>query len=153
MMTNQKISARFRLLADLMEIRGEEYFRIRSYRNAADIIESWPSDVQQIAQEEGLKGLQTIPGVGRAISAKIVELLETGTFEAWEKRASETPASVLDLLKVNGIGIKTAANLYQKFKISSLKDLRDFVEGGGLELVDGIGEKSAEKIQAEVARL
>jgi DNA polymerase (family 10) len=153
MMTNQKISARFRQLADLMEIRGEEYFRIRSYRNAADIIESWPSDVQQIAQGEGLKGLQTIPGVGRAISAKIVELLETGTFEAWEKRASETPASVLDLLKVNGIGIKTAANLYQKFKISSLKDLRDFVEGGGLELVDGIGEKSAEKIQAEVARL
>jgi DNA polymerase (family 10) len=153
MISNKTISARFRQLADLMEIRGEEYFRIRSYRNAADIIESWPSDVQQIAREEGLKGLQTIPGVGRAISAKIVELLDTGTFDAWEKRASETPASVLDLLKVNGIGIKTAANLYQKFKISSLKDLRDFVEGGGLELVDGIGEKSAEKIQAEVARL
>jgi DNA polymerase (family 10) len=152
-MTNESIAERFRRLADLMEIRGEEFYRIRSYRNASEIIESWPSSVEKVARNEGIKGLQQIPGVGKAISSKIVELLDSDTFEAWEKRVKETPSTVLDLLKVNGIGIKTAATLYQKFKISSLKDLRDFVEGGGLELVDGVGEKSAEKIEASVRGL
>jgi len=152
-MTNESIAERFRRLADLMEIRGEEFYRIRSYRNASEIIESWPSSVEKVARDEGIKGLQQIPGVGKAISSKIVELLDSDTFEAWEKRVSETPSTVLDLLKVNGIGIKTAAALYQKFKISSLKDLRDFVEGGGLELVDGVGEKNAEKIEASVRGL
>jgi DNA polymerase (family 10) len=152
-MTNESIAERFRRLADLMEIRGEEFYRIRSYRNASEIIESWPSSVEKVARDEGVKGLQQIPGVGKAISSKIVELLDSDTFEAWEKRVSETPSTVLDLLKVNGIGIKTAATLYQKFKISSLKDLRDFVEGGGLELVDGVGEKHAEKIEASVRGL
>ena len=97
--------------------------------------------------------MQTIPGVGKAISAKIVELLERGTFEAWERLTAETPASVLDLLEVEGVGMKTASTLYRQFKISSLEDLRKFVEGGGLEMVDGVGEKSAERIAASVNSL
>jgi DNA polymerase (family 10) len=97
--------------------------------------------------------LQTLPGVGKAISAKIVELLERGTFEAWEKLVAETPETVLDLLRVEGVGMKTAAALHQQFKISSLADLRQFVEGGGLDLLDGVGEKTAERIRASVRRL
>jgi DNA polymerase (family 10) len=152
-MTNEEIARRFERLAVLMEIRGDDKFRVRSYRNAAEIIETWPTPLKRIAAEEGVKGLQTLPGVGKAISGKIVELLERGTFEAWEHLTAETPETVLDLLRVEGIGIKTAAALYQQFKVSSLEDLRQFVEGGGLELVDGVGDKSAERIRAGVRRI
>jgi DNA polymerase (family 10) len=113
----------------------------------------WPGAIVTIAKQDGAKGLQAIPGVGRAISAKIAEIVDTGTFSAWTKLTAETPLSVLDLLKVDGIGMKTAANLHQKFKISSLNDLRQFAEGGGLELVDGISEKSAARIINSVSNL
>jgi DNA polymerase (family 10) len=151
-MTNEEIARRFERLALLLEIRGEDKFRVRSYRNASEMIETWPTPVERIAREEGVKGLQAIPGVGKAISAKIVELVERGTFDAWERLTWETPATVLDLLDVDGVGIKTASTLYQQFKISSVEDLRQFVEGGGLELVDGVGEKSAERIRRSVSR-
>jgi DNA polymerase (family 10) len=146
-MDNEAIAERFNRLADLMEIRGDDAFRIRSYRNAADMIETWPTSMQRLAREGGAKALQEIPGVGKAISGKILELVEKGTFDAWEKLTAETPETVLDLLQVGGIGRKTAATLHQKFKIASLDDLKKFVEGGGLDLVDGIGEKSAERIR------
>ena len=152
-MTNEEIARRFERLASLMEIRGDDRFRVRSYRNAAEMIETWPTPVERIAREEGVKGLQTIPGVGKAISGKIVELLERGTFEAWERLKEETPETVLDLLEVEGVGLKTASALYQRFKISSLEDLREFVEGGGLDLLDNVGEKTAERIRASVRRL
>lgn len=152
-MDNEAIAERFNKLANLMEIRGDDRYRIRSYRNAAETIETWPTPLKKIAEEEGVKGLQTIPGVGKAISGKIVELLERGTFDAWEKLTAETPATTLDLLRVSGIGLKTAATLHQKFKIASLDDLRQFVAGGGLEMVDGIGEKSAERIKASLKNL
>ena len=151
-MTNEEIARRFMRLALLMEIRGEDRFRIRSYRNAAEMIEVWPTPLAKIARAEGVKGLQAIPGVGKAISGKIMELVERGTFEAYERLITETPESVLDLLDVSGIGLKTATTLYQQFKISSLDDLKKFVAGGGLDLVDGIGERSAERIKESLKR-
>lgn len=152
-MTNEEIARRFERLAALMEIRGDDKFRVRSYRQAAETIETWPTSIEHLARAEGAKGLQALPGVGKAISGKIVELVERGTFDAWERLTAETPASVLDLLRVEGVGLKTAAALHQQFKISSLTDLRQFVEGGGLELLDGVGEKTAERIARSVAQL
>ena len=70
-----------------------------------------------------------IPGVGKALAGKIVELVQTGTFDAWERLTAETPATVLDLLELPGVGPKTAATLHQKFKIASLDDLRKFTDG------------------------
>lgn len=146
-MDNHAIAERFNRLADLMEIRGDDAFRVRSYRNAADMIETWPVEMEKIAREGGARGLQEIPGIGKAISGKIMEMVEKGTFDAWEKLTEETPETVLDLLSVGGVGRKTAAALHQKFKIASIDDLKNFVAGGGLEMVDGIGEKSAERIR------
>ncbi|HEY7784781.1 MAG TPA: helix-hairpin-helix domain-containing protein [Pyrinomonadaceae bacterium] len=146
-MDNESIARRFHQLAALMDIRGDDPFRLRSYRNAAEAIEVWPISVAEIARNEGVAGLQTIPGVGKAIAGKIVDMVETGTFDAWEKLTAETPASVLDLLEIPGIGPKTAALLHQTFKVSSLEDLKKFVAGGGLDMVDGIGPKTAEKIK------
>src|ERR1700682_4854521 len=146
-MTNEQIGRRFARLATLMELRGDDPFRLRSYRNAAETIEVWPTPLKDVAEKEGVAGLQTIPGIGKTIAGKIVELLDRGTFDAWEKLTSETPETVLDLMELPGIGPKTAATLHQKFKVSSLEDLKQFVAGGGLDLVDGIGAKTAEKIK------
>ncbi len=146
-MDNETIARSFYRLATLMEIRGDDPFRLRSYRNAAEAIEVWPADLKEIAATEGAAGLQTIPGVGKAIAGKVLELLQMGTFDAWEKITAETPATVLDLLEIPGIGPKTASLLHREFKVSSLADLKEFVAGGGLELVDGIGPKTAEKIK------
>lgn len=146
-MDNEAIARRFFRLAALMDIRGDDPFRLRSYRNAAEAIETWPTPMQTIAAAEGIAGLQAIPGVGKAIAGKILELLDRGTFDAWERIIAETPESVLDLLDIPGIGPKTAALLHQKFKVSSRADLQKFVAGGGLDAVDGIGPKTAERIK------
>ena len=138
-MDNQAIAHRFHRLAALMEIRGDDPFRLRSYRNAAEAIEVWPTPLQEIAAQEGIAGLQTIPGVGKAIAGKVVELL-----------TAETPETVLDLTELPGIGPKTAALLHQRYNVSSLEELKAFVASGGLETVDGIGPKTAEKIRAEL---
>jgi len=152
-MTNEEIARRFNRMASLMEVRGEDSFRLRSYRMAAEAIETWPTQMKEIVAEQGLSGLLEIPGVGKALAGKIVELVETGTFDAWERLTAETPATVLDLLELPGVGPKTAAMLHQKFKIASLDELRKFVAGGGLETVAGIGPKTAERIKQNLERL
>jgi len=146
-MDNKEIARRFYRLSALMEVRGDDPFRLRSYRNAAEAIEVWPASLKEIADQEGVAGLQEIPGVGKAIAGKVVELLAKGTFDAWERLTAETPETVLDLLEIPGIGPKTAALLHQRFKVSSLPDLKTFVAGGGLDMVDGIGPKTAERIK------
>jgi DNA polymerase (family X) len=146
-MDNEVIARRFYRLAALMELRGDDPFRWRSYRNAAEAIEVWPTPLKEIADKEGVAGLQEIPGVGKAIAGKVIDLLSRGTFDAWERLTAETPESVLDLMEIPGIGPKTAALLHQRFKVSSLTELKAFAAGGGLDMVDGIGPKTAEKIK------
>ena len=150
-MDNDAIARRFHRLAALMEVRGDDPFRLRSYRNAAEAIEVWPTPLKEIAEKEGVAGLQEIPGVGKAIAGKVIELLTKGTFDAWERLTAETPESVLDLLEIPGIGPKTAALLHQRFKVSSLADLKTFVNTGGLDMVDGIGPKTATRIKETLA--
>ena len=149
-MNNEAIARKFYRLAGLMEIRGDDPFRLRSYRNAAEAIEVWPTPLKEIADAGGIEALQEIPGVGKAIAGKVIELLDHGSFDAWDRLVKETPESILELTEVPGIGPKTAALLHQKFKVSSRDQLRQFVEGGGLELVDGIGPKTAERIKEDL---
>lgn len=152
-MTNEEIANRFQRLSQLMTIRGDDHFRTRSYARAAEAIRDWGAPLSQIAERDGTKGLQEIPGVGKAISGKIIELLEGGTFEAWERIIAETPETTLDILRVDGVNIKIAHDLYTRFRVSSIADLKSFVEGGGLEMIDGVGEKVAARIKRDVARL
>ena len=146
-MNNDAIARRFYRLAALMEVRGDDPFRLRSYRNAAEAIEVWPTSLKEIAEQEGVAGLQEIPGVGKAIAGKVIDLLAKGTFDAWERLIADTPETVLDLLEIPGIGPKTAALLHQRFKVSSLPEMKNFVASGGLDMVDGIGPKTAERIK------
>lgn len=150
-MDNDAIARRFHRLAALMEVRGDDPFRLRSYRNAAEAIEVWTTPLKEIAEKEGVAGLQEIPGVGKAIAGKVIELLNKGTFDAWERLTADTPETILDLLEIPGIGPKTAALLHQRFKVSSRADLKAFVNSGGLDLVDGIGPKTAARIKEVLA--
>jgi DNA polymerase (family 10) len=153
MMTNQEIAGVFRSLADLMELGEDNPFKIRAYRTAAETIEDTMTPLSEMVSEGGVARLRELPGVGEAISGKIVELLETGTFKAYEEIKAKIPETMLDLLRVDGLGLKTLQILYQRFQITNLHDFAKFVEGGGLGSVPHIGEKTQERIRASLNKL
>lgn len=152
-MTNQEIATIFRRIAELMELREDNPFKIRSYRAAAEMIEELPTPLAEMAAEGGAARLRELPGVGEAISKKIIEMLETGTCQLYEELKAEIPETVLDLAQVEGIGQKTAQILYRQFKITNLDDLAKFVEGGGLASVPRLGEKAQARIRASLNKL
>jgi len=152
-MTNQEIADVFRRLADLMELGEDNPFKIRAYRAAAETIEDTTTPLAEMVSEGGVARLRELPGVGEAISRKIVELLETGTFKAYEEIKAKIPETTLDLLRVEGIGLKTLQLLYQRFQITNLDDFAKFVEGGGLGSVGRLGEKTQDRIRASLKEL
>ena len=152
-MTNLELAIIFRRLADLMELRDENVFKLRSYRNAADVIEDHPTPLADLYAAGGVAALQTLPGIGTAISQKIADLLTGGTFKAYEEIKRTIPETTLDLLCVEGVGMKTAKTLYGQFQITNLADFAKFIAGGGLDCVPHLGERSQEKMRASVAAL
>ncbi|HEY6400175.1 MAG TPA: helix-hairpin-helix domain-containing protein [Blastocatellia bacterium] len=153
MMTNQEIAGVFRRLADLMELGEDNPFKIRAYRTAAETIEDTTTPLAEMVSEGGVSRLRELPGVGEAISGKIVELLETGSFKAYEEIKAKIPETTLDLLRVEGIGLKTLQILYHRFQITNLDDFVRFVEGGGLNSVPHLGEKTQDRIRASLKDL
>jgi len=152
-MTNQQIAEVFRRLAALLELGGENFFKVRSYQSAADTIEDWPQPLAEIFAEKEVAGLRELPGIGEAISKKIADLLTTGTFKAYEKAKAAIPETTLDLLKVDGVGIKTLKIFYHQFCLTNLDDFAKFVAGGGLNSVEGLGEKLQTRIRISIAQL
>ncbi|MGH9802049.1 MAG: two-component regulator propeller domain-containing protein [Blastocatellia bacterium] len=106
-----------------------------------------------VVAENGAAGLRELPGIGEAISKKIVDLLATGSFKAYEEVRAEIPESTLDLLKVDGVGIKTLRIFYHRFCLTNLSDFAKFVAGGGLDSVAGMGEKTQARIRASISQL
>jgi DNA polymerase (family 10) len=106
-----------------------------------------------MVSEGGVACLREPPGVGEAISRKIVELLETGAFNAYEEIKAKIPETTLDLLRVEGIGLKTLQILDQRFQITNLDDFAKFVEGGGLSSVPHLGEKTQDRIRVSLKEL
>lgn len=150
---NSKVARVLAQVAGLLEFRNENAFKIRSYSMAAETISGMSKPVAEIASQGGAEELQKIPGIGKSISAQIVEIIGTGTSPYLESLKRETPVSVLDLRRVSGIGLKTAQLLYKDFGIKSLEELRTFAEGGGLTSVPGLGEKTAARITRSLLRL
>ncbi|HMV49029.1 MAG TPA: helix-hairpin-helix domain-containing protein [Blastocatellia bacterium] len=152
-MTNSEIAEVFRRLANLMELGEENFFKIRSYRTAAETIEDWPKPLAELVAAGHPEALRELPGVGEAISKKIVDLLATGTFKAYQDITAEIPDSTLDLLKVDGVGMKMLHTLYKQFCLTNLEDFAKFVAGGGLNSVPGVGEKTQMKIRESLKAL
>lgn len=140
-------------IAGILEFKDENAFKIRSYRTAAETIEVMQDQVAELAVRGGAAELQQIQGIGKGISAQIVEIVETGKSSYFEELTRDVPATVLDLRRVSGIGLKTAQLLYRDFGIKSLAELKVLTEGGGLTSVPGLGEKTAERVKASIARL
>jgi len=145
-MENAEIAQVFYEIADLLEVKGENPFRIRSYRNAALVVEGYPESFNRLYEKEGEKGLEEIPGIGESIGEKIEEMVTTGRCKFHDKLLKELPGGILDILRVGGVGPKKAGLFYKKLGIKSVEGLEEAAHAGKLSKLPGMGEKSEEKI-------
>jgi len=141
-MKNQQIANIFSEIAELLELKGENVFRIRAYRRAAQNIDGLSTDVATLSDKE----LTAIPGIGPDLAAKIKEFIATGRVAAHEKLKTEIPEGVLALLKVPGLGPKKAKQFYDSLKIKSIDELEAAIKKGKLEGLPGIQKKTEENI-------
>jgi DNA polymerase (family 10) len=141
-MKNQQIAKIFNEIAELLELKGENVFRIRAYRRAAQNIDGLPKDVTTLSPEE----LEAIPGIGKDLAAKIQEYLSTGKLEKHEELKKEIPEGVLDLLRIPGLGPKKAKQFYDKLKVKSVDELEDAIRKGKLSGLPGVQKKTEENI-------
>jgi DNA polymerase (family 10) len=148
-MKNQEIARIFNEIADLLEIKGENPFRIRAYRRAAQNIEGLSKNIEDISHEEILN----IPGIGQDLSGKIAEYIKTGKMQAYEELKHEIPEGLLDLLSVPGLGPKTSKMLYDKLKIKGIDDLERLASEHKLSGLPGIKEKTQDNILKGIAML
>lgn len=121
MIKNIEVSKIFDEVADLLEIQGENPFRIRAYRNAARVIQSWPKNLAEVLKIQG--GLPKIPGVGHDLDAKIREIITTGSLKLWRELQKKTPQPLLELLEVPTLGPKRVKVLQERLQITSVQDL------------------------------
>lgn len=143
-MDNAAISTIFDQMADVMEILGEDRFRVNSYRTVARVIGELPADAAAL-----LKGgeLAEIPGIGKSSLAKIEEFVRTGAIHAHRELLARIPAALLELLNIPGVGPKTVKAFYQELHIQSIGDLREALDEGLVEKLPGFGPRKADVIR------
>lgn len=141
-MKNQEIAKIFNDIADILEIKGENPFRIRAYRRAAMNIEGLAKEVSEIPKEELIK----IPGIGQDLAGKIEEYVKTGKLDFYENLKKEVPEGLSKLLSVPSLGPKTAKLLYERLKIKDLDELERLAREHKLSGLPGIKDKTEENI-------
>jgi len=149
-MKNLEISTIFRDIAKILEIKGDNPFRIRAYERAAQNIEGLSEDIENFIQGDRLT---EIPGIGKDISEKIKEIVRTGKLKALADLKKTIPGGLLDLLNIPSVGPKTAKLLYEKLKIKNIPDLEKAIKANKLEGIFGIKEKTIENILKGIALL
>jgi len=142
-MKNLEVAAIFRDIAKILEIKGENVFRIRAYERAAQNIEGLSRDIEDFAKEDTLTD---IPGIGKDLSEKIKEFIKTGKIKMYEDLKKSIPEGLLDLLNIPSVGPKTAKLLYEKLKIKNVSDLENAIKKNKLKGIFGIKEKTVENI-------
>lgn len=151
-MENVDIAKIFEEIADLLEIKNENPFRVRSYRNAALIIGGFPESMRSIVERDE-KELENIKGIGKSIHEKIVEIVKTGKCQFHDELLKELPPGLLELLEVSGIGPKKVQLLYEKLGIQSVDELENAAKEGKLRDLPHMGEKTEEKILKAIQEL
>jgi DNA polymerase (family 10) len=150
-MKNTAIARVFQDMADLLELKGENKFKIRAYQRAARAIEYLPKEIE-IMLEEG-EDLQSIPGVGEAIAKKTIELVNTGKLGAYEELKAEFPEGITKLLEIPGIGPKTANKLSTELGIMSVDELEQAIKDGRVAKLFRLGDKTADNISQQIQAL
>ncbi|MCL6451084.1 MAG: DNA polymerase/3'-5' exonuclease PolX [Acetobacteraceae bacterium] len=140
---NRLVAQLFEEIADLLEIKGENPFKARSYRRAAQAMEALTRDVEELAAQGALL---EIPGVGEALEGKIREIVATGTCRYLEDLRRSVPPTLLELLALPGVGPKTVATLYSTLGVQCLADLEVAAREGRLREVRGLGAKKEQAI-------
>lgn len=150
MMLNLTIAEIFRNIAKILELRGENVFRIRAYERAAQNIETLNQDIHDLINENQLKH---IPGVGHDLAGKIIEIAKTGKLRFYDGLKKTIPAGLLDLLNIPSIGPKHAKLFSEKLKIKSIAGLKKAARQGKLSGLEGIKEKTQDNILKGIALL
>lgn len=143
-MENRNIAATFNETADLMEIRGDDPFRIRSYRRAAEAVEGLPYRVAEVADD--IKKLLEIPGIGKSMAANIQQLLKEGNFSLHAELLQKYRPSMLELLKIQGLGPKTIALIWDAFQVCDIDGVEKLAREGRIRELPRMGEKHEQKI-------
>src|SRR5207302_1701081 len=142
-MTKGEIAAGLEELAKLLELPDEHPFKIRAYANAARSLETFGANLSDLQDEDALG---KIPGIGKAIAAKIKELAATGKLKYLEELRADFPAAILELFSISGLGAKKIKALYEQLHISSIEQLRKACESGKVAELPGFGETTQTKI-------
>jgi DNA polymerase (family X) len=130
-------------IATLLELKDENPFKIRAYVNAARSLETWGGNIGDLANEEVL---EKIPGIGKAIAAKIKELVETGSLKFFDDLRAEFPADILELFSLPGLGAKKIKALHEKLQVSSIAQLHEACVAGRVAALPGFGKTTQEKL-------
>jgi DNA polymerase (family 10) len=145
-MTNKEIASKFRLLASLMELHEENAFKIRSYNNAYLNIRKLPRELTELNESE----ISALPGVGKAITAKITELIETGSLKNIEKLLDITPEGIVQMLGIKGLGAKKIGVIWKDLGVESAGELLYAVNENRLIDLKGFGAKTQENIKQQL---
>lgn len=135
-------------IATLLELKGENPFKIRAYTNAARSLETFGGTLSDLRDQETL---EKIPGIGKAIAAKIKELVETGSLRFFEDLRSEFPAEILELFSLPGLGAKKVKALHEQLAVSSIAQLQAACEAGRVAELPGFGKTTQEKLSGAIA--
>jgi DNA polymerase (family 10) len=146
---NGDIARIFEHIADVLELQGENTFKVRAYRNAVETLQGLPEPVARIAAEGRL---DDVPGFGEAIRGKIGDILKTGTTALYERTREAVPAGVLAMLTLPGVGAKTVRQLWQGLGVETVDALEEAAKAGKVAALPGMGEKTAQKILAAIER-
>jgi DNA polymerase (family 10) len=140
---NAEVIEQIELLADMLELEGEQAFRVLAYRRAAQRIKEAGGSIAQLALDGKAKALQ---GIGKTIEEKIVQIVESGEIEALAKRRKRIPPDVVTFMRLPGLGPKTARRIWLELGISTVADLRAAAEQERLRVLTGLGPKVEENI-------
>jgi DNA polymerase (family 10) len=141
---NKSIASIFYETADLMEVRADDPFRIRSYRRAAEAIEGLDQQLAQIYQDE--KALLAIPGIGKSMAANIRDMFQEGKLRLHEELLQKYRPSMLELLKIQGLGPKTIALIWDAYQVCDVEGVEKLAKEGKLRALPRLSEKSEQKI-------
>src|SRR5580692_2477709 len=150
-MENREIARVLGETADLMEIAGEDSFRIRSYRNGATAIDGYPERVIDILRDPNRK-ITEIPGIGKGLAAVLQEIVDRGSCERRDELLKKFPAASLEFLKIQGLGPKSIALIFEHYRITTMDELEQLAKDQKLRDLPRMGAKLEEKVLRSIAQ-